>query len=130
MTRSPALLVLALLGAGALAACGGGGDGGSSAGSAVAANGPADKQAVTVVGTNALEFEPSTITAKTGSLTITLGNKGGTPHNLVFEDTALAAIDTVGDGQEKSATYTFTSGGTYAFVCTFHPGMKGTLTVS
>jgi plastocyanin len=130
--RRPALLLLAVLGAGALTACGGG-DGGDKAAStakAIAASGPADAQQITVVGTNALEFQPSAVTAKSGKLTITLGNSGGPPHDLVFADKSLPAIGTVNSGQEKSVTYTFTSGGTYDFVCTFHPGMDGTLTVS
>ena len=128
MTRRSALLVSALA-VGALAACGGGGSD-DAAGAAVTAEGPPDGQTVTVVGNASLKYEPAVVNARPGTLTLTLGNEGGTPHDLAFEDTAFEAIPTVGADQEKSATYTFSSAGAYDFVCTLHPGMDGKVVVS
>ena len=127
MTRRPALLLTALA-VGALAACGGG-DEEEPAAAGVAASGPPDAQVVRVLGTSGLEFEPAVVEARTGSLTITLANDGGPPHDLVPDDKDLPAIGAVAAGQEKSATYRFTSAGTYDFVCSFHPGMDGRVVV-
>lgn len=129
MTRHPALLLVLALGLGGLAACGGGDDGGDAGGPAVAASGPPDAQQVRIDGTPELAFEPDRVTARPGTLTITLGIRGGTPHDLAFEDRSLPVIPTTTAGRTASQTYTLTSG-TYDFVCTLHPGMDGVLVVS
>ena len=125
MTRRLAPL-LAVLAAGALAACGGGGQ---EQAAVVPATGPPDAQVVTVFGTDGLDFEPAAVSARPGALTLTLENKGGTPHDLVFADKALPSISAVSGGQRKAARYTFTAAGTYDFVCSYHPGMDGQVVI-
>jgi plastocyanin len=121
---------------GLLTACGGNssapGSTGDAAdgGDAVAATGPPQAQTITIDSTDELTYEPDTISAKVGTLTLTLGNGGQVPHNLVFDDPALPRIGTVTGGKELSATYTFTEPGTYTFVCTFHNGMDGKVVVT
>ncbi len=134
--RTHPLRVLAVLPLLAAAACGGGssgsaGGGGSVAGSgSVAASGPADAQTAEVKGTSSLTFSPATVNAKVGTLELTLGNEGGTPHNLQFDDPGRPKIGLVGGNQTKRATYRFDRPGTYGFVCTIHPGMAGKVIVS
>jgi plastocyanin len=65
-----------------------------------------------------------------GTLTLTHRNGGQVPHNLVFEDDALGAIDTVTAGQAKSVELTFSTPGEYDFVCTFHSGQTGKVVVT
>lgn len=131
MTSRPAGLLTAVLLAGALAACGGADDAGDDApATPVAADGAPDAQTVTVLGTEGLDYEPSAVTAAVGTLTLTLTNEGGPPHDLVFSDESLPEIGAVSEGEEQSATYVFEGAGTYDFVCTFHPGMEGQVVVS
>ncbi len=122
------LLVLPVL---ALSACGGASDaeeGG--AGGTVAAQGPAEAQTATVVGNARLKFSPSTITAKAGTLALTLQIEGGVPHNLVFDaDTIGEDINTISEGS-ATGTFEFPKAGTYDFVCTIHSGMDGKVVVS
>ena len=122
-------LTVALL-AGALVACGGASEDDAAPAAPVAASGAPGDQALTVLGTEGLDFEPAVIAAAPGTLTLTLANEGGPPHDLAFSDDSLPSIGAVGEGQEESATYVFESPGTYDFVCTFHPGMQGQVVVS
>ena len=123
LRRTPVVLVLL-----ALSACGGSSAPSAASGSVVAA-GPASQQTVHVDGTGALVFAPATITAKVGELTIELGIKDGTPHNLEFTEGNRAKIPLV-TGAPQKASYMFASPGTYNFVCTIHPGMNGKVVVS
>ena len=113
----------------ALTACGGGGSD-RSASTAVDATGPADAQQATVVSNDQLTYDPGIVNAKVGTLVLTHRNGGSIPHNLVFDDKALGAIDTVTGGQEKKVTLTFSEPGTYDFVCTFHSGQDGKVVVT
>ncbi len=138
MSPRPTRLTVALLSLSAVAACGGGSEGASDgaagraedARSEVVAAGPADAQTVTVDTLDTLRFNPERVTAKVGTVALTLTNTGGVPHNLVFDDPGLAAIDTVTGGQSRTQSYTFTAPGTYDFVCTFHSGMDGQVVVT
>lgn len=133
MTVRPALLLCALLLGGGLAACGGGANGGegdAAPGPAVAASGPPDAQEITLVGTPSLDYEPAVVAARPGTLVLTLRTESGPPHDLVFDDPSLPEIGAVGAGEQASQTYTFSSPGTFDFVCTFHPGMDGQVVVS
>jgi plastocyanin len=122
-----ATAVLALSGCGGSSSSGGGGDKAADGGT-VAAQGPADAQTATVTGTQQQMFSPSTITAKTGTLTLTLVRAGGVPHNLTFSDPSVGApIPVSGPG---TGTYRFAKPGTYTFVCTIHEGMTGKVVVS
>jgi plastocyanin len=122
----PVLLPLLAL----LAACGSGSSGSAAGGTSVAAQGSGDAQTVTVKGNQKLQFEPQTVTAKVGTLRLTFGLDGSTPHDLEFKDAGVGpAIPTV-TGAPVTGTFTFTKPGTYTFVCTIHPGMDGKVVVS
>ena len=113
MTRRPphyaaiALVVLPLAGV----ACG------SSSGGDTA---PAKKGEVNIVDN---KFEPGTIEVAVGD-TVTWVYKGSVKHNVS------------GPGfngpTQKTGTFehTFNSAGSFKYVCTIHPGMKGTVKVS
>jgi plastocyanin len=122
----PLLLVLPALAL--LAGCGGSSSpsGGTGVGTAT---GPADDQAFTIRGTDRLQFDPQTVDAKVGTLTLTLHN-GGVPHDLKFADPSLPSIPVVSGDRTASATLHFTRPGTYTFVCTIHAGMTGKVVVS
>lgn len=110
-----------------VAACGGS-HAPKSGGGVAAASGPASAQTFTIHGNDQDQFMPQTLSAKVGTLTLTLQN-GGVPHNLTFKTAGLPAIGTVSGSATKSTTLTFTSPGTYVFECTIHPGMEGKVVV-
>ena len=70
-------------------------------------------------------FSPATITVHVGD-TITWTNNGPSPH------TATASNGSFNTGTLKkgqSASHTFTQAGTFAYICTIHPFMHGTVVV-
>ena len=96
---------------------------------ASAAGGPACAPA-TATGTVAVSikdfsFDPATITAKVGD-TVTFTNSGAAPHNATLDAGGCATPDIQ---PASTGGLTFTAAGTYAFHCTIHPDMKGTVTV-
>ena len=128
MTRTALALVVA---AAALTACGGGaGSSSRAADTVVQAEGPPEAQTATVVSNSRLRYDPGIVEAEVGTLTLTHRNASQVPHNLVFDDRSLGAIDTVTAGQEKSITLTFSEPGTYDFVCTFHSGQTGQVVIA
>ena len=70
-------------------------------------------------------FDPSAITAKVGD-TVTFSNTGAATHNATLDAGGCATPD-IKPG--SSSGLTFSVAGTYAFHCTIHPDMKGTITV-
>jgi plastocyanin len=59
---------------------------------------------------------------------VTVTNMDGAEHTVTADDGPAFDVDVKGSG--GTATFTAPSTpGTYAFHCTFHPGMHGTLTV-
>ena len=72
-------------------------------------------------------FAPKDIQAKVGQ-TITFTNKDSAPHTATA--TAGAKFDSGALDQGKSFSYTAKKAGTIQFVCSFHPNMTGTITVS
>ena len=127
--------VLSGLGVGVLtlafAACGGssdnsGGSGGSS--SAPADNTPA---AVTIAvqsdPTNVGKFSPSPATAKVGDTVKWSFEDDQNQHTATAED---GSFDSSTKGKGESFTHKFDKAGTYAYRCTLHANMKGTITVS
>lgn len=125
MTRRLLLLVPVL----ALTACGGGSSSGGAGGASVAAAGPASAQTATIVGDQQLRFVPDRVTAKVGTLKLTLENEGGVPHNLQFADASVGRPIPTGSGTQ-TGTFVFTKPGTYSFVCTIHDGMDGEVDVT
>lgn len=110
------VLALGLLGA----ACGGdsgdgggggGGDGGSTSGTVIMVD-------------NA--FEPTDPSVASGD-TLALENEGAATHTFTLEDGSID--ETVEAGASASVTVS-QAPGSYPFVCSLHPEMTGTLTVS
>jgi plastocyanin len=107
--------------------------GGSSSdedGGAVTTTGTADAQTATVDMNDKLQFVPTTVNAKVGSVTLDVVNVGMVPHNLHFDDDALGKTGTIDGKADEKLTVTFSQAGTFTFVCTFHPGMTGKVVVS
>jgi len=72
-------------------------------------------------------FAPKAIQAKVGQK-ITFTNQDSTPHTATATDGAK--FDSGQLDQGKSFSYTAKKAGTIQFVCSFHPNMTGTITVS
>jgi plastocyanin len=69
-------------------------------------------------------FQPSSLTVQAGD-TVTFENDDDVTHNVTAD--AFKSGDVDGG---KSWKYTFSKAGTYNYVCTYHPGMNGTITVT
>jgi plastocyanin len=69
-------------------------------------------------------FKPQALTVHAGD-TVVFQNDDDVIHNVSAD--AFKSGDIAGG---KSWSYTFSKSGTYAYVCTYHPGMQGTITVS
>ncbi len=119
-------LCVAALAALPLAACGddddpaaNGGGGGEPAG-----------DAIEVTGTNALDFDPSEVTAPAGAINFVLINAGSQAHTLVVEGHENEMKLTVGNVDEGSIEL---EAGEYVYYCDLPGGggggMEGTLTV-
>jgi plastocyanin len=86
---------------------------------------PVAANAVTIKG---FAFSPAAITVKVGT-TVTWTNQDADAHTVTSQNNSgplsSAALNT---GQTFS--YTFTKPGTYAYLCTIHPFMTATVTVT
>ncbi|HUG29565.1 MAG TPA: cupredoxin domain-containing protein [Candidatus Limnocylindria bacterium] len=99
-----------------------------------AASTPAGEGTQVTIGTDtgvALLFDPETASvAGGGTVQVTFENISTVPHNLTFQDPIDAATETVvAPGASETIEFEAPAPGDYAFVCTLHPGMDGTLTV-
>lgn len=70
------------------------------------------------------KFNPNTLTVNVGD-TVTFINDDSFTHN-VMGDTFQSGDITGG----QSWKHTFDTAGTFTYVCTYHPGMKGTIIVA
>ena len=86
-------------------------------------------QVVTVVSGNDLRFAPSDLFAHVGTVKIIFKVTGKVPHNLAFKDGTQASTGTVNNAT-TSMTLKFDKPGVFHFLCTIHPYMQGTLTIS
>jgi plastocyanin len=78
-------------------------------------------------------FSPGALTVKQGSTVYFMNMDspaGGDPeiHNVVFSSGSTAHSADL--AQYDSYSQTFTTAGAYAYFCAYHPGMKGTVTVT
>ncbi|TMH54853.1 MAG: copper-binding protein [Betaproteobacteria bacterium] len=71
-----------------------------------------------------VKYTPETLTVKGGE-TVVWVNKDPFPHTV----TAKGAFDSHDIAAGKSWKYTARKAGEYAYICTLHPNMKGTLKV-
>lgn len=79
---------------------------------------------VHTVAMEGVKFEPETVTVARGD-TVVWVNKDPFPHTA----TAKGAFDSKEIAAGKSWRFVTRGAGTYVYVCTLHPGMKGTLVV-
>lgn len=70
-------------------------------------------------------FVPEALTVKVGQ-TVTWKNADAVEHNIVSDDDVFTT-GVLASGEE--GTYTFTKAGTYAYHCSIHPEMTGSIVV-
>jgi plastocyanin len=141
--RRPLALLLALLALAVVAAgCGGGddddGDSGNGGGNAPSAEEPAAPSADhdregsggtgpgTQVSMKDIKFNPGTVTIKPGGK-VTWTNDDSVGHDVTADDFESGSPGGIEGGSTFS--HTFKKAGTYDYVCSVHPGMKGTVKV-
>ena len=71
------------------------------------------------------QFAPASVTIEVGD-TVTWTNEGPTPHSATADD---RSFDTGIFDAGQSRSHTFDEAGTFAYFCTPHPNMRGTVTV-
>jgi amicyanin len=89
---------------------------------------PAPKAVAAANGSVAISdftYSPGTITVNVGD-TVTWVNNGPTPHSAT---SSSGAFDTGIFSKGQSRSHTFNEAGTFAYICTPHPFMKGTVVV-
>ena len=109
----------------AVAACSN--SGGSAAPTAATSGAPAAPAgAAGAVTIKDLAFNPATTTAAAGSK-VTWTNSDTTAHTVTFDD---GSADSGNLAVGATFDQTFTTAGTFAYHCTIHSQMKGTVTVT
>jgi plastocyanin len=73
-------------------------------------------------------FNPPVLTVKTGT-PVTWTNQDPAPHALVSDPGSPASFSSESLSTGSSYTFTFTQAGTYAYSCSIHPSMKGSVIV-
>ena len=87
---------------------------------------PAASQArVHTIAISGFKFLPDTLTVKTGE-TVEWKNEDAVVHTATADD---KTFDSGNIAPGKSWTFVAGKPGTYTYICTIHPNMKGTLTV-
>lgn len=94
---------------------------------------PADTAPQTPVTGNAVSiknfaFAPSALTVKAGT-TVTWTNQDSEAHTVTSRDTG-GALHSAPLNPGQTYSYTFTTPGTYDYLCTIHPFMTATVTVT
>jgi plastocyanin len=79
----------------------------------------------TAVAIDNLAFSPATLNAKVGQK-VTWTNKQGVAHTVTADAGAFNHPMPSG----ATFSFTFTTAGTFAYHCTIHPSMRGTIAVS
>jgi plastocyanin len=102
--------------------------------SAAPSSAPPGETVEITVGTDTgaeLKFDPAEVTVPAGAdVRLTFENRASVPHNLTFQGLPNVATATiVVAGASETLEFTPPDAGAYAFVCTLHPGMGGTLVV-
>jgi len=96
--------------------------GGAMAGSVLLASAQSPTSTVAI---DNFTFNPQTLTVKAGTI-VTWTNKDDIPHAIaaVGKQFKSKVMDT-----DNSYSFTFTTPGTYAYFCSLHPHMTGTIMV-
>jgi plastocyanin len=116
------------------AACGGGGDatspkGGNNPGGSPGTT-PPTTPPITPVATSAVtvsndQFTPASVQVPVGTTVTWTWAAGATAHNVSFAD----GVSSGDRGANASYSRTFSTAGTFSYVCTLHGGMQGTVLV-
>jgi len=93
--------------------------------SANTSEGPAPVAGTAVDITN-FAFVPASLTVKAGQ-TVTWANHDEEPHTVAADD---GSFHSPGMGTNATYSVTFTTPGTYAYTCSIHPFMHGTVVVT
>ena len=115
-------------------ATGGGGGGGGGGGAATGGGGGGGGSNLTVTAdpTGQLAWKPTTLSAKSGPVTITLQNQAPVSHDVEISGNGVEKTSQLVSGGSASVTADLKPG-TYEYYCTVpghkQAGMKGTLTV-
>jgi plastocyanin len=130
--RSTAIAAVVVLGSATLSACGGDAKGAADPAmptmtmvpvqSAAPPAAHADPLAVTI---RDFAFSPATLTVKVGQ-TVTWTNQDEEPHTVVGDALKSPVLGNAG----STYKHTFAATGTYTYVCSIHPYMHGTVTVT
>ena len=86
--------------------------------------GPAGGNTITMTATT---FSPATLTIDRNEV-VTFSNSSGVSHNVTFTTSGSPAD--IANHTSGSTTRTFSNEGTYAFTCTNHQGMNGSVVVN
>jgi plastocyanin len=138
MRRLFALLLACAALAVVIAGCGGGddndgdGDGGSAPEAETTPAPKADDTGETNAGgpqviMKDIKFNPATLKAKAGQ-TVTWTNDDSVGHDVTADDFDSGGAGNIEPG--KTFTHKFAKAGTFPYVCSVHPGMKGTVKVT
>ncbi|NUR26546.1 MAG: amidase [Catenulispora sp.] len=73
-------------------------------------------------------FSPSALTVKAGT-TVTWTNKDSDAHTVTSQGSG-GPLQSKALGTGETYTYTFTTAGTFSYLCTIHPFMTATVTVT
>ncbi|MGF7228433.1 MAG: cupredoxin domain-containing protein [Candidatus Saccharibacteria bacterium] len=85
--------------------------------------------ATSTVAIQNFSFSPMAITVKVGTK-VTWTNKDSTSHTVTADSGAADAFDSGTLATGQSYSHTFSKAGTFAYHCTFHSDMHGTVTVT
>lgn len=96
--------------------------------SSPAGGGAATPVTGTTVAIKNFAFAPGTLTVKAGT-TVTWTNQDTDAHTVTSQK-AGGPLRSPALGTGKSYSYTFTKAGSYAYLCTIHPFMTATVTVT
>ncbi len=98
-----------------------------------AATTPTVPNTVNILGVESPFFTPNSLNIKVGT-TVTFVNTDGNIHTVTSVTAGTQTPDGIFDsGMVKPGntfSYTFSKSGTYEYICTIHPHMHGTITVS
>lgn len=83
--------------------------------------------AASVTATTGQKFTPATVRVATGGVVTWVFQSLG--HNVTFTPATGAPEDIPGVNSNTSIARTFTTSGTFAYHCTIHPGMTGSVQV-
>jgi plastocyanin len=115
-------LVVSVAAAALAAGCGGSGDGAT----ASAPSGGASSGTASSISIRDFKFSPDTISVRNGAR-VRVTNSDSAPHTVTADDGHSFDSGTVQPG--ASASIQVPGAGTYAYHCTIHPFMTGTLVV-